>query len=56
MLNSIGQVVLVKELLHTGGNASHTILLPADVAKGMYRLEMVDPDKLTTTTINLMNQ
>ncbi|CAN5378867.1 hypothetical protein BH11BAC3_BH11BAC3_02010 [soil metagenome] len=56
ILNSIGQVVLVKQLLHTGGNASHTILLPADVAKGMYRLEMIDPDKLTTTTINVMNQ
>ncbi|MEO6719009.1 MAG: hypothetical protein ABIN67_01545 [Ferruginibacter sp.] len=56
LISSLGQVVMVKEITHAGSDNSQSIHLPKEIAKGTYRLEIVHPDKITTTTISIMNQ
>jgi hypothetical protein len=43
VLTTVGQVIAIKTINHTGGNASEVVALN-DVAKGMYELEIVKPD------------
>lgn len=42
LINSIGQVVFIHQLTHTGGNATQTIVMP-NVAGGNYKLEIIQP-------------
>ncbi len=44
LINAMGQVVFVRQLTHTGGNATLPVILGA-VAAGTYQLEITRPDK-----------
>ncbi|MEO6734084.1 MAG: DUF2341 domain-containing protein [Ferruginibacter sp.] len=55
LLNPIGQVLLVNNFLHTGGNAAKKIMLSNQIVKGLYTLEITAPDK-TTTAISVLNE
>jgi len=51
-----GEVLLLKDIIHEGGNSSTKIALPNYIAKGIYHLEVMCQDKETITKINFMNQ
>ena len=55
LLNVAGQVLLVKEIENTGGSITTPIIIPNELAKGMYRLEVLQPGT-PATTINVLNQ
>ncbi len=55
LLNTIGQVLLVKEIQHSGGNATNVITEANTVVKGIYRLEVINPDK-SKTSLNVLCQ
>ncbi len=44
MYNSIGQTVLVKQLIHPAGSASETILFDKKLSKGVYQLEVIQKE------------
>ncbi len=44
LLNSFGQVVLIKIITHAVGNAIEKIALSKQIAKGIYNLEIINPD------------
>ena len=56
LISATGQVLLVKEIKHPGGSGSQKIRLHNETAKGSYQLKIVHPDKLSTTTITVLNQ
>lgn len=47
LLNTIGQMVVSKQLIHPGGTAAHSIAYPAALA-GNYQLEVTAPGKKKT--------
>ena len=55
MINSNGQVVFAKQITHAGGTATETIRLDNVVVKGIYQLEVIQPDK-TKTTLKVLNK
>ncbi|MEO6719010.1 MAG: hypothetical protein ABIN67_01550 [Ferruginibacter sp.] len=54
LVSSVGQLILMQEITHAGNSGSQKIILPKDIATGAYHLEAVHPDKITTTTINVI--
>ena len=47
LINSIGQVVFIHQLTHTGGSATQTVML-GNIAAGNYQLEITNPDNSKT--------
>ncbi len=48
LMNNIGQVVMSKQIIHTGGSASQTIAIDKTVSAGNYLMEMVGADNKKT--------
>ena len=55
LLNSFGQVVLIKTITHAAGNAIEKIALTKEIAKGIYNLEIINPDN-DKTIISIVYQ
>ncbi|MEP7110152.1 MAG: SprB repeat-containing protein, partial [Ferruginibacter sp.] len=55
LLNHLGQLLLIKDIYHAGGSASEKIKLSKGIVKGIYDLEIINPDK-RTTVISVVNQ
>jgi hypothetical protein len=49
LLTEAGQEVISERVSHPGGDGTHTLSLPYGLARGMYQLEIVAPDKTTNT-------
>jgi hypothetical protein len=49
LINITGQVVMVQQLNHAGGNALQTINIPKDITDGMYQIEIRQPGNKTMT-------
>ena len=45
LLNGAGQVVYSKSIGHTGGNSSNRISLGSGLASGLYKIEILQPNK-----------
>jgi hypothetical protein len=45
LLSTAGQEIQTYELLHSGGNSTQILRLPAGLARGTYQLEITAPDK-----------
>ncbi|MEO6734085.1 MAG: DUF2341 domain-containing protein [Ferruginibacter sp.] len=45
LTNQIGQELLTKKIAHAGGSVTNKILLPKDIATGIYHLEIINPDQ-----------
>ncbi len=45
LLSSAGQVVYTTIVEHAGGNSTQLINLPASIARGAYKIEIIAPDK-----------
>ena len=43
LINTIGQTVMIRQLSHSGGNASHIVTLDKNIFNGTYRLEIAIP-------------
>ena len=43
LINPLGQVVITKEIMHSGGNTNEPIKWNRNFAKGMYQLEITKP-------------
>ncbi|MGG9972082.1 fibronectin type III domain-containing protein [Ferruginibacter sp. SUN002] len=52
IINTVGQTILKKTVQHLGGSAIETLSLGNNVAKGLYKLEVIHPDR-QQTVINL---
>ena len=50
-----GQSVMIKTIIHAGGNANQSITLPATMGRGTYTVEIVAPDKSRSTQTVLVN-
>ena len=55
LVDNIGQVVMVKSIIHPGGSSAQTLQLGNYLAKGNYNLQVIKPDN-TTNNINLLIQ
>ncbi|MGG9972080.1 beta strand repeat-containing protein [Ferruginibacter sp. SUN002] len=55
MINSTGQVVLVKQINYAGGTSVETLKIDNASVKGMYQLEITKPDR-TKTVLKVLNQ
>ncbi|UEG49485.1 hypothetical protein LK994_12660 [Ferruginibacter lapsinanis] len=55
LINAAGQLMSSQQLTHAGGSATETIQTGKLVAKGIYQLEVIQPDH-TKTTLKLVNQ
>lgn len=49
LIGTTGQVVYIQTLKHNGGSATQTIALGSEFAKGVYLLEITNPDNIKTT-------
>jgi hypothetical protein len=49
LMNLNGQVLVTKTINHAGGSATQTIQLNNSVAKGIFTLEIINPDKTKTS-------
>ena len=55
LINTLGQVVLMQQLIHNGGNASQSISISNNIKTGIYRLELIRPNNtLTVEKINII--
>jgi uncharacterized protein YpmS len=52
IINTVGQTILKKTIQHLGGSSTETLSLANYLAKGLYKLEVIHPDK-SKTVINL---
>ena len=44
LINPLGQEIISKKIIHTGGNIIETIELNSGSAKGIYQLKVIKPD------------
>jgi hypothetical protein len=49
LINNLGQQVLMKNVLHSGGTASQKIIANTALTAGIYQMEVAAPDKKTST-------
>jgi hypothetical protein len=49
--NTAGQVIINKVLPHAGGTSTQTLLLPANVSKGMYKIRLGDKGKVYYSSV-----
>ncbi|MEO6229183.1 MAG: YDG domain-containing protein [Ferruginibacter sp.] len=49
LLNNLGQVLLIQSIEYAGGNSIQNITPTNTLAKGIYQLEIINPDKTNTT-------
>jgi hypothetical protein len=52
LFNATGQKITTTEITHQGGSCSQQIILNKELAKGLYRLEVIKPDN-TNAVINV---
>ena len=45
LISGLGQVVYNQSVNHAGGNTSNRIKLSSSIAGGMYKLDIIQPDK-----------
>jgi hypothetical protein len=55
MFNTLGQLIMGSSIKHQGGSSIHPIAVDKSLAKGIYRLEVID-EKENVSTINLRIQ
>ncbi|MES2431394.1 MAG: T9SS type A sorting domain-containing protein [Bacteroidota bacterium] len=55
LINTLGQVMMKKQLNHTGGSRTENIQLSNSAVKGTYQIEIIQPDK-SKTTLKVINQ
>ncbi len=55
LMNSVGNILLIKNIHHLSGVSNEKILLPKGIAKGIYRLEITKPDR-SKFAIDLFSQ
>ena len=55
LINTIGQVMMIEQLNHDGGNGTQTIRLGRNIVNGTYRLEIINPDNSITTKALVIN-
>jgi len=53
--NSLGQVLLVEDIVHTGGSATRDITIIKRMANGIYKLEIINADG-NITIIKIIKQ
>lgn len=56
LINTTGQILFLKTISHSGGNATETIRLDKAINKGMYQLNIVGPDNKSFPSVKLLNR